>query len=144
MSDIISRVINKESVGTQVSTTVLTTTFPCTLSAVKYSIGVFNNAAASSRVFRWALVFVADGNSANTISFVDAADFYTPEQHIIAFGSANLSETGGDGAPTAHWNRSLSTRVNMRTGDLILFLCAAESGTDLFVDGTVQLLCKTK
>lgn len=126
-----------------VETTLKTTTFPCTIVGLRWSIG-FTSTTANDHTVNWIIVIVKDGNSANTISQGNGADMYTPEQNVMAFGTVNLmsnAETGGN--MNANVQGSTKTMRKLQGGDLLKFISFSNVATSTIINGVVQFFCKS-
>jgi len=127
--------VAKSSVTAQVSTDLVTATFPCTITGLRWNI---ENKSASSTAI-WAIILVKDGNSANTMAFSDGATMYEPEQNVLAWGVISVgTDNGGEPA-------QIGTTKSMRKlmgGDKLVFITAAVAGT-ADITGGIQFFCKS-
>jgi len=124
---------------TQAETTLITATFPCTVTGLRWEIGAIGGPQSTS--VRWAIIIVRDGNSANTIGASDGSDLYAPEQDVMAFGVQWCPDTD-NGNSNIHWTGSTKSMRKLMGGDKIIFVTKGSfsNGT---VNGCVQLFCKT-
>jgi len=122
--------------------TVLTTaTFPCTITGLRWEISTIGGAAGLSNT-RWAIVIVRDGVTHGNIASSDASDFYTPEQDVMAFGSAFIQDTDLNGQSVHHWGGTTKSMRKLMGGDQIVFLSSGSVAVGA-VAGVVQLFCKS-
>lgn len=137
-------VVNLASTTTQAQTTLKTTTFPCTLTGLRWEMATHNNDTAADQLVRWAIVVIKDGLAATTMGGSDGADFYTPEQDVLAFGVQRLTDQdAANGGPVvANWNGSTKTMRKLKAGDVLAFITLASSAT-ADVDGVIQFFCKS-
>lgn len=127
---------------TQQSTTLTTTTFPCTITGIRWSLAGQNTTTANQTV-RWAIVLVKDGLSASTMAASDASDFYTPEQNVLAFGVFKMTDSDAGGGPSAYnFEGSTKTMRKMMAGDVLQLITDASSTAGNF-EGVVQFFCKS-
>jgi len=146
----VSRPIDKELIAvnlsvttTQVDTVLKTTTFPGTVVGLRWSISARSVVAAAQRV-DWAIVTTADGNSVNNIGTSNAADFYTPEQDVLAFGSMQLEANNSTAGPATHmWEGTTKTMRKLKQGDTLEFTIISTNATGASIDGVVQFFFKT-
>ncbi len=133
----------KSSTGTaQVATVLLTTTIPCTITGLRWTIG-YNNLVATGPInVRWGIIVVRDGLAANTLSGTDGGDFYTPESDMLAFGSHLIGETDTAGPQVINVEGSTKTMRKMMAGDLLTFIVVSDTAASLQTAGTVQFFCK--
>ncbi len=127
-----------------VATTLKTTTFPCTIVGVRWSMTFSSQVSTNNAVVNWIIVLVKDGNTANTISQSNGADMYTPEQNVMAFGTVSLlanDETGGN--QNQQVMGSTKTMRKMQGGDLLQFITLADVANSVVVKGVVQFFCKS-
>lgn len=136
--------ISKTAVSTsQVQTDLVTTTFPNTITGLRWSIGFANNATVDSS-FRWAIVVIRDGLQADTMGASDAASFYNPESNVLAFGVHHLASSAATGPGPATMNTEGDTKTmrKLQGGDKLAFIVKA-SAASVDVEGIVQFFQKT-
>lgn len=136
------KVVNQVATVTVGSTTLKTTTFPCTVVGLRWSIAA-NALTAAETLIYWAIVIVRDGESANTPATSDGADFYTPEQNVLAFGMGRTESTAVASDQTVHWEGSTKTMRKMKQGDLLQFITLDSAANGDSIDGIVQFFCKS-
>ena len=119
-------IVNKTAVdGTQVATTLLTATFPCTVTGIRWSMGAIADAGTAISQVRWAIVLVKDGLSASTMASSDGASLYDPEQNVLAFGYAALNDAAqGSAMP---FQGETKTMRKLMGGDKLQFIVASEA-----------------
>ena len=101
--------------GAQTSATVFSAT-----EAVTYTGGHVSwcFVGAGAGVGAWALIYVREGNVANTVDINNSSTFYTPEQDILALGHFGSSATDFD---VVFNNLKIKTKRKMKAGDTIIF-----------------------
>ncbi len=141
------RPIDKQLIGvaktavnaTQVTTVLKTTTFPCTIVGVRWSLTAFQDAGTAPGNGLWAIVIVRDGNNIANLTAADGADFYTPEQDVLGFGvlvfDDNVKPWSGEG--------HTKTMRKMMGGDQLVFLVRGEATNTFNFEGVVQFFCKS-
>ncbi len=132
------------SSAAQTATTLFTVTFPCTIVGLRWDVSIQGLITASDHLNRWAIVVVRDGNSANTMSASNAADFYTPEQDVLAFGVGwTIDRDIGSGPSSITTSGSTKTMRKLMAGDTVqmIGLCSAVAGSHM--DAIIQFFCKT-
>lgn len=136
-------VVNKNVSTTQLSLDLISATFPCTITGIRWSLSTVNLAVSSTNIVNWAIVLVKDGNAANAIATSDGASFYQPEQNVLAFGTDILPNTSNTaGALARDWVGNTKTMRKLMAGDKIQLICLAGiSSAPLY--GVVQFFCKT-
>ncbi len=136
--------VNLQTVSTtQRTTTLKTTTFPCTVVGVRWSIGFRGNITTAGDVF-WIIVVVPDGEAVNAIATSDGADMYTPEQNVIAFGTVAIADADQASGPSAQSiEGTTKTMRKLKSGDQLMFSAISTSANDSLVQGTVQFFCKS-
>ena len=78
---------------TQDNTSLFTFTDPGTIKGLRWSIAV---ESVNTGLMAWAIVIVRDGNAANTLVITDGAEFYTPEQDVLAYGTVTTSSASNN------------------------------------------------
>ena len=141
-------VLTKTGVGsTTVTTDIFTATTACTALGVRWSFYVEGDSGTSGNPhdYIWAIALVPDGTSINAFSLTDAAQFYKPEQHLMAFG---LSSSRTDAQEvttnvTNAWNGQTKTMRKLRIGNKISFALKGIATETVRCRGVVQLFCKS-
>jgi len=139
------KVVNQAATTTVVSTTLKTTTFPGTVVGLRWSMGASNANAGGSPYTAWAIIVIPDGEAANTPALSDGADFYTPEQNVLAFGAFYLQDADSSTGPAAiNWEGSTKTMRKLKSGDVLAFITLSDTAaTSVTVDGVIQFFFKT-
>lgn len=126
------------------TSTLQTTTFPCTVVGLRWSLSILCAVTTTNPIVAWAIVVVKDGNSANSISISNAADFYTPEQNVLAFGMSRVSDSdSGSGPKILQIDNSTKTMRKLKAGDLLQFICISDTASGANINGAVQFFCKS-
>ncbi len=129
--------------ATQDSSTLFTTTFPATITGIRWSLGFVQDAGTATTACKWCIVVARDQITASAISLTDESSMYQPEQNVLAFGSAvSFNIAGGPAVPT-RFEGSTKTMRKLQTGDKILFLAKGEATNTFEYDGTVQFFIKS-
>lgn len=146
------RPIDKKLVGVaqtlssaaQTSTTLMTATFPCTVVGLRWELSALQQHATANAFCSWAIVLVKDGQTVSTQAITNGADFYTPEQDVLAFGGKWVSEVdAGVGPVVASWEGNTKTMRKLMGGDTIQFIALADQVDAAIIRGVVQFFCKT-
>jgi len=138
------KVVTLVDVGTtQRSTTLKTTTFPCTIAGLRWHIAFQNKNAGASEFIYWAIVVVHDGQAVSAPSTSNAADFYTPEQNVLAFGIISADDFDSGGKITTMVEGQSKTMRKLRQGDQVIFTTLGITGTAGELRAVVQFFCKT-
>ncbi len=139
------KVVNQLATTTVVSTTLKTTTFPGTVVGLRWSLSALNQSAAANPYVTWGIVVVPDGEAANTPALSDGADWYAPEQNVLAFGVGYLSDSDGTTGPRAiSWEGTTKTMRKLKQGDVLALISLSDTAaTAIQLDGVVQFFFKT-
>ena len=136
------KVITKTGVdATQVATTLITATFPCTVTGIRQSLSFSRTAGAATCFYHWAIVLVRDGNSANALAVSDAATLYEPEQNVLAFGNGSLVAAGPDAADITG---STKTMRKLMGSDVLVFVAKGVATNTVDIQGVIQFFCKSQ
>lgn len=137
--------VAKTVTTTQASTNLVTATFPCTVTGLRWDLTYRQSAANSSATsVVWAVVRVKDGLSASTMSTSDGSDLYAPEQEVLTYGTSTFPPgTSGAGAITYHWSDSTKTMRKLMGGDKISLIVLSDVASSGSLFGCVQLFCKS-
>ncbi len=86
---------------------------------------------------------VPDGEAANTPGFSDGADFYTPEQNVLAFGMFKLTKAGGGEGVTRDGEGATKTMRKLKSGDRLQFISFCDQAAAVEIHGIIQFFCKS-
>lgn len=130
--------------NTLTNTALKTTTFPGTVTGLRWSMSYENIISTDTSSAYWAIVVVPDGESANTPATSDGADFYTPEQHVLAFGIVTAEDSDQGGGPiTVNFEGSTKTMRKLKQGDTLNFIALGTAANCGGIRGIVQFFFKT-
>ena len=131
-------------------TAVATALTPCTVTGFRWHIDHRNVDTTMPCQVGWALVVVKEGNTPPQLNLTgDGAQFYQPEQQVIAWGTGVL--TDGSAAPPGpigsasvvrHEGATKTQRKMMQGDRLLLVLQMAGGSTQCLVNGGVQAICR--
>ena len=125
--------------ATQQATNLLVTTFPGTIVGLRWTFAADQDGGSGSAIYSWAIVVIRDGNNATIMGASNGADFYTPEQDVLAFGHGinnnNLHQQVFDG--------STKTMRKMLGGDVMAFIVRGVATNTTCISGIVQFFLKT-
>jgi len=127
--------------GSQVTTDLLTATFPCTVTGLRWSLGAIADAGSAETSANWAIVVVRDGLSADTLSLTDGASFYNPEQNVLAFGTGALGPH--DSGYSYQFVGETKTMRKLMGGDKLVFVALGQATNTVTIKGCVQFFCKS-
>ncbi len=135
-------VVSSAVSSTQQETVLITATFPCTATGLRWDMSFYGDTTGANNGF-WCIAIVRDGNAAATISLTDGAQLYQPEQDVLAFGSFHFSDLdGGTGSAQQDISGSTKSMRKLMGGDKLVFVHKSTNirGT---VSGCVQIFCKS-
>jgi len=128
--------------GTQVSTELQPAmTFPGTLTGLRWSLSLYNNAGTGDTQIVWAIVVVPQGTTASTLSIANSATLYSPEQNVLTFGYAGSLTSVG--AQNNMFEGSTKTMRKLKVGDTMVIIAIAEATNTWNMNGCVQFFLKT-
>lgn len=128
---------------TQLSTTLFTTTFPATITGLRWMISAYNLIAADTLV-QWAIVKVRQGLSASTMGAADAGTFYLPEQDVMTWGIAHLKgSTSAQGPGAMVFEGDTKSMRKLQGGDTLVFVVVATVANSIGIGGCVQFFTKS-
>lgn len=130
--------------ATQTNISLITATFPATITGIRWSLRFFCPAAGGANYGGWAIVRVKDGLAPNTMSFTNAATFLEPEQEVIAFGRWAVTDVDNGAGPAIDtFEGTTKSMRKLMGGDQIYFVCNGLSVAGTIVEGTIQFFSKT-
>ena len=125
--------------ATQVAEVLLTATFPCTITGLRWGMSVLQAAGTSQCEGSWAIVVEREGNVVDTLAITDSTSFYDPEQNVLAFG-VWLIENNSE---TKQFEGSTKTMRKMQTGDTLQLLVKGVATETSTIRGVIQFFCMT-
>ncbi len=133
-------VVNKDGVdATQVTTVLVTATFPCTIVGLRWNFSFIQGAGTGNCSFRWVIVLLKDGETIGTTSITDGADLYTPEQNVMTWGVGlidnNIEHQRFDG--------DTKSMRKLMGGDRLVWILTGVATNTVSCRGAVQFFCKT-
>ncbi len=138
------KITNQAVTNSVVSTTLKTTTFPGTVVGLRWSLSIGTTLTTASPVIAWAIVVIPDGEAANTPALSDGADFYTPEQNVLAFGLIRAMDFDSGASPQAYMvEGTTKTMRKLKQGDVLAVISLSDTASGGFLDGIVQFFFKT-
>ena len=133
--------VNQSVTTTQQATVMFTSTFPCTITGIRWSLAFAGNTTGANNLL-WAIVVVKDGETVTTMGSGNGTDFYTPEQNVLAFGVVKVADSdSGTGTSVVNVMGSTKTMRKYMGGDQLQFLCIGTAGTSSVL-GIIQFFCK--
>ncbi len=128
--------------GTQVTTTLFTATFPCTIAGLRWNISALADGGSANSSIAWAIVKVTEGNTVNTLAVSDAPTLYAPEQECIVWGVA-LPHAANLGGNSEFWSGTTKVMRKMQGGDTLVFIALSEATNTCELRGAIQFFCRT-
>ncbi len=133
--------INQPDVDiTQQATTLYTTTFPATVTGLRWSFCLSAGPSATATgCLYWMIIILRDEDLVNIIGGGDGNPTYQPEQNVLAFGMATVHSTPAATAQFIIDGKSKTSR-KMKSGDKVIFIMrtgSTNSHADL--SGMVQM-----
>ncbi len=128
--------------GSQVSTTLITATFPCTITGLRWDLSAVTEAGTAPALWIWAIVKVTQGDTANSLSATDGATLYAPEQNCLVWGSRVVAPEDTIGAAESY-NGTTKIMRKLLGGDQLLFITVGEATNTIECSGAIQFFCRT-
>lgn len=128
---------------TQLSTTLFTTTYPATITGLRWMIGA-NSIIAADTTVQWAIVKVNQGLSASNLGASDGGSYYLPEQNMITWGTAFLrGSTDQQGPGSVLFEGETKSMRKLQGGDTLQFIVVSSVANSLSLAGAVQFFTKS-
>lgn len=136
-------VVQSLSSAGQVSTTLMTATFPCTLVGLRWNLTGLQAHSTNNTLISWAIVIVRDGQAVSTQSISNGGDFYTPEQDVLTYGIKYVSDLDAADSPVIQdWEGHTKTMRKLMGGDTVQLIGLCDQVDGAFLRGIVQYFCK--
>ncbi len=124
--------------ATQDQTVITNPTFPSTMTGLRWNLTFSQSAGTSLAQYQWAIVFLAQDETIDTLAFGDNLRFYTPEKNCLVWGYGTIFNM----TQTNHVDGSTKTMRKLMVGDRIIFIALGIATNTVQVDGAVQLFLK--
>ncbi len=130
--------------GVQLLATLFTSTFPVTITGLRWSFKWARELGGARIHMGWAIVIVPDGTQVNPIALANGANFYAPEQFVLAFGT-HLVGLDRNSAVAGHSEvGSTKTMRKLQRGDQLVLVVDTDGSAVDTMDffGVVQFFDK--
>ena len=124
--------------STDVTTTVYTCTYPCTMTGLRWNLAFAQSAGTVWCHFVWAIIYLREGETIDGLSFGDGLTFYKPESSVLTYGYNTIFNH----TQTKLMEGTTKTMRKMQVGDSIQFLMRGITTETSEVRGCVQLFVK--
>ncbi len=132
-------VLQSTNDATDTVTTLFTTTFPCTITGLRWDLTITQDAGTSTCFAYWVIAIVRQGMTIPTIATTDGATFFAPESDCLVFGTTTIENN----IQSKDFIGSTKTMRKMQGGDTLIFIGKGAATNTHRVDGVVQFFCKT-
>ena len=127
--------------GIQVATTLLTATFPCTVTGLRWDLSFITDSGSAPGQYAAVIIIVRDGITASALALGDGSTLYAPEQDVMAYFSGVNQQT--DIGSGAQYVGSTKTMRKLMGGDKLIFIAKGHATNTTTIAGTIQFFCKT-
>ncbi len=125
--------------ATQESSTIINAVnAPCTITGLRWSIGVYQDGGTGLANGTWAIVVTYGGQVVSNISHTDGSTFYTPESNVLAYGAWAIDNN----TETKMFEGSTKTMRKLMLGDQVFLIAKGAATNTSAYFGVVQLFCK--
>ena len=121
--------------ATQQTAVLMTATFPCTLTGIRWELSFCRTAGTGLCQGNWALVVEKEGNVVDTLATANTTSLYDPEQNILTFGTWAWLGTDNVGAKNESGNTK--TMRKMQIGDRLIFIGKGVATETSYVRGSI-------
>ena len=133
--------------ATQQTTVLLAPAAACTVLGIRWSMFIEGDAGSvgSPHEFRWAIIQLPDGRTAEELDSTNAGSLYEPEQQVLAFGIgvSRVSSTSSVSQFVPTIVGKTKSMRKLRVGDRVVFIVKGIATETIRVRGIVQLFCKS-
>ena len=133
--------------ATQATLDLFSAATACTVVGIRWALSILGDAGTEgvNHNYKWAIVTVMDGDSANTMNSSNGGTLYAPEQNVIAWG---IGVSRADAAGTSdvfsnRWIGDAKSKRKLRIGDKLVFIIDGIATETVQVFGAVQFFCKS-
>ncbi len=125
--------------ATDTSSQLFATTFPCTITGLRWSFSCTQDGGTATAFIHWAIIVVRAGVTQDTLSITDGSSFFDPETNCLVFGSTTIDNN----VESKQFEGSTKTMRKMQGGDALVFVAKGSATNTSRIDGVVQFFCKT-
>jgi len=135
-------VLNEAMVAaTTVSRILITSTFPGTITGIRWSFNITNTGGAINNI-QWAIIRYKAGVNVTALSIAGGTALFPQESEVLTFGSATLVDTASVSGPRImHFEGETKTMRKLQNGDNISFQAMPTAAGGIF--GCVQFFNKS-
>ncbi len=125
--------------ATDVTTTIYTATFPCTMTGLRWSLTFNQDGGVAQSHFVWAIIYLREGETIDGLVITDGLTFYKPESSVLVWGYGG--QKGGHLVDSLREGTTKTMR-KMQAGDIIAFIMKGIATETTECAGAVQLFVK--
>lgn len=134
---------NYVAANAQTQTVLITATFPCTITGLRWELDT-DNGGATNAVVAWAIVLLRENVTVDTLAFSDGTSLYNPEQNVLAWGISRPTVSGSTAGPRViHDEGTTKTMRKLMVGDRLVFISKPSAVWTGDLDGAIQFFCKS-
>ena len=127
-------------IATEVNTVLLTATFPCTVTGLRWDISAHQDGGTGQAVIHWVIVVVKEGNVVAGFQIADGGVLWIPEETVMAFGVFNADVAAGN-QPVRNWEGATKSMRKLQPGDAIKIFMKGTDTNTMNVRGIIQFFC---
>ncbi len=136
-------VVNKAMVTSTQTTDLLTATFPCTITGLRWDLMFWTEDTISDAEFIWGIYILREGGVKVVFVSSDGGTLFKPEENMMTFGFGSHADKDTGGGPTRqHFDGSTKSMRKLQGGDKLVFQFDPSNDTQNVL-GAVQFFCKT-
>ena len=123
-------------------TDLLTATFPCTVTGLRWSLSVFGLDPEDVTFIYWAVVVQRAGTTLDGLSFSNGGTFYPQEEEVMSFGVLGAGIKAAGTTQASNTEGATRTMRKLQEGDklVLVYYCSNDDGGSL--SGVIQYFCK--
>ncbi len=125
--------------ATDKSTQLFATTFPCTITGLRWAFTATQDAGTGTAFVHWAIVIVRAGVTQDVLTITDGASFFDPETNCLVFGATTIANN----VESKDFIGDTKTMRKMQGGEALVFIAKGSDTNTTRIDGVVQFFCKT-
>ncbi len=122
-----------------VATDLITATFPCTITGLRWNFAFIQSAGTGPGNFIWAIVIQRDGELLDSFSNADGSTLYSPEQNVLTWGFGVIDNN----TQTKLVSGTTKSMRKLMGGDKYVFIMEGTNTDTVSLRGAVQFFCKT-
>ncbi len=135
---VITVINHANTTSADVNTQLYLATYPSTMTGLRWDLSFFQGSGTAVCTWVWAIIYLRQGETLDTLTFSDQVTLYEPEQSCLTWGFGIIDAS----TQTKRHHGSTKTMRKMQVGDTIEFIIKGVVNDGVSTRGAVQMFQK--